>query len=514
MADSWGDAYAKYRQQLQSGDVNADFIKSLYEPLKGTRSEEWDDFADRIINIHKELAAQQQLKTESGKTLGEMWYGGKIGKDDATWDMAFRLAETGVDSLYDVGQRMVETIQEGYNGPETVVNPEFYNKQTGEPLTNFNQKSGSFDTTYNLQFTPEGVPVAYTGNVRSEGVWLRDAIKGIANTIGMFTPAAPYIAAANAANFAKKGEWEKAILAALPTAGKFAGQVGAAADTVSTINEANKYAKILKSLDDGNLLSAAFQGADLAGVSDVLGYDINDVKKAVNLGMAVKGADENPMALFQAATAFAPQSGSGKADAGYQMTTDFGSGANYQLFPDSDYQGLGLKVPTDLPDVFNPDGSINYDLFDFNQFGEPIGLKMPKSPNIDSMGGGQGLRLPVDGGYITEAGFIPEGYTPDLGDPESFINKPAPGADVSDAVKKALDASAKAGEKKPSPQGSPDLSSLIAMSGGRQGPIPLVVPENAADIKLMDEIFGTSLSAPSTGNETDRDEALARLLRS
>jgi hypothetical protein len=148
---------------------------------------------------------------------------------------------------------------------------------------------------------------------------------------------------------------------------------------------------------------------------------------------------------------------------------------------------------------------------------------MPEAPNMNSMGGGQGFVVPVDGGVMTESGFIPNGYTPDLGDPSSFINQPAPGGDVSDAVQKALDAGANQTLKDlqnqnkttTTQQGGVDLAGLLALLGGGQqaGPSVLAVPENSADIKLMEDIFGTSLSAPSTGKETDQ-AALARLLRS
>lgn len=53
-----------------------------------------------------------------------------------------------------------------------------------------------------------------------------------------------------------------------------------------------------------------------------------------------------------------------------------------------------------------------------------IGLKMPSVPNIDAMGGGQGIVLKTTDGYITEGGFVPNSYIASLGDPESFINKP------------------------------------------------------------------------------------------
>jgi hypothetical protein len=55
-----------------------------------------------------------------------------------------------------------------------------------------------------------------------------------------------------------------------------------------------------------------------------------------------------------------------------------------------------------------------------------LGLKMPTSPNITDMGGGQGLTVKTPEGELSESGITPTGTAPDLGDPDSFINKPAP----------------------------------------------------------------------------------------
>lgn len=536
MADKqdWDAAYQAYEKQLKEGSVDADFIKSLYAPLGG-------DFADRIVALHKDITKQSDVNK---------WWGGDIGKEDAAWDMAFRLAETGAGSLSDIGQRQVPAIIEGENGPMDAgyTVPEAYNKRTGEPLTNFN-RSG-FDSEYNLQFTDDGRVIPYTQNEASDWTDFREFAKTAANTIGMMTPMAPYIAAANAANFASKGEWGKAILSALPAAGKFAGAAGAAADTVSAINQANKYANILKSLEDKNLLGLAFQGADLAGVKELAGYDLNDVKKAVNLGMAIK--NEDPTALLRAGAAFAPKGAYGHDPSmieegafkysqvfdpkeaglvdmseqpieGYEFTKDFTPGTSLELF--SDLQGPGIKAPPVETEVFRPDGSVNYDIFNLDGYdGEPR-LRMPDAPNLESMGGGQGFVVPVDGGVMTESGFIPTGYTSDLGDPGSFINKEATGGDVSDRVQKALDAGAKEtykdiqkqNETKTQTQqsGGVDLAALMSLLGGQQpAPYMLSVPENKADIELMQDIFGPSLSAPSTGDENARADALARLLRS
>jgi hypothetical protein len=54
------------------------------------------------------------------------------------------------------------------------------------------------------------------------------------------------------------------------------------------------------------------------------------------------------------------------------------------------------------------------------------GLQMPTSPNITGMGGGQGITVKTPEGELSESGVTKTGTAPDLGDPDSFINKPAP----------------------------------------------------------------------------------------
>jgi hypothetical protein len=66
-------------------------------------------------------------------------------------------------------------------------------------------------------------------------------------------------------------------------------------------------------------------------------------------------------------------------------------------------------------------GSFDYSVGDLL---DGLGLKMPNTPNLGTMGGGQGIILKTNGGYITENGFVPDSYVASLGDPESFINKP------------------------------------------------------------------------------------------
>jgi hypothetical protein len=551
MANPWDDAYSQYANRARSGDITADFIRETYGPLGG-KSEKGNSFADRVIAIHQEL--EDQRKKYKVPTSG-----GQIGEADTVWDTAFRLAETGTDSLYDLGQRQKEVV--GYEGGDgggtyTSFENELYHKPTGAAVTMPNH---GFKNEYALQFAPDGTPVPYSTPKRSDWVDFRDDfLKPAVSLVGSFIPGAgPFIAAANAAYAASKGNWEQALLSGLGAAVPLAGQFGASASTVSTLNNVRQAAGVLKALEDKNLLGVALGGADLAGVKELAGFDIKDVKKAV--GMVTALQSEDPMAIIKAGAGYFPK-GSGidapsskdfekdsfdydqifdpktsgsvdlserPYDPDYKPTTDFSIGADYSLAPKED--GLGFKV-TAPQEAFNPDGSVNYDLFDYDALSK-LGMDMPKSPNIDGMGGGQGLRIPVEGGYITEAGFIPEGYTPNLGDPNSFINKPPPGGDVS--IKGALNAGAKATLADMNKQNTPapktntppktttpgsgiDINQLMSLLGGQQA-APTIVSsgqDNSADVQLMEDIFGTTMSAPPAGDTATRARELARLLRS
>ena len=135
------------------------------------------------------------------------------------------------------------------------------------------------------------------------------------------------------------------------------------------------------------------------------------------------------------------------AEQPYTPTTDYSIGANYNLFDGNTAApsledmggGQGLQVAP-----VNENQNVGYEPVDygFNTSTPFEGLQMPTVPNDPSMGGGQGLTVPVAGGTMTGSGLIDSTYTPDLGDPNSFINQPAPGGDVSAAVKAATDKAA------------------------------------------------------------------------
>lgn len=85
--------------------------------------------------------------------------------------------------------------------------------------------------------------------------------------------------------------------------------------------------------------------------------------------------------------------------------------ADYSLSTGKDSLGLKASPPTN---AFNPDGSVNYELADTE---DGLGLQKPETPNLDSMGGGQGLTAPAfgkPGGTVSEEGVFYD-YDPTTG---------------------------------------------------------------------------------------------------
>jgi hypothetical protein len=466
--------------------------------------------------------------------------------------------------------------------PDVVIGQTYGNKVTGQPIQNTyaerqtgNAWGGTFagegNTGYRVQFDAQGNPIFYTTGASSNDLanMLDDPILGALAQAGAAYFGGPMgTAALNAAMGKDLKDVAKATAlsyiggqAANTVSGSLAGTLGQTGANIA----GNVARSVVTGGDPVQALITGGIGAALPEItSQIPGFDTFGpaTQKAINNTVAsaiASGGDISPDMLVRAGltaakdyvstggpnpkdfepgsyeynqifnpnTAGSVDLSERPYDPDYKPTTDFSIGADYSLAPKEN--GLGFKV-TAPPEVFNPDGSINYDLFDYEALSK-LGMDMPKSPNIDGMGGGQGLRIPVEGGYITEAGFIPEGYTPNLGDPNSFINKPPPGGDVS--IKGALNAGAKATladlNKKPSapgtakppakpgtPSSGMDINQLAALLNNQQA-APTIVSsgqDNSADVQLMEDIFGTSLSAPPAGDSVTQARELARLLRS
>lgn len=107
------------------------------------------------------------------------------------------------------------------------------------------------------------------------------------------------------------------------------------------------------------------------------------------------------------------------------FTPDYSLSPVTPVIPEMGAQGIQVPTINEVIDVVNQPVDYSLPVPTTN-----VGLVIPTTPNIESMGGGQGITVPVTGGTLTEAGVIPETYVPVLGDETSFINQPAPDVSV------------------------------------------------------------------------------------
>jgi hypothetical protein len=240
--------YNNYLDALREGDT--DTALSLYksaDPLG----------AQRLENMYQELQQQQTV-------TGDSWATGNLGsKDAAAMDFALRLLENGVGSIYDLGQRTVEKVVEGYNGPEIQQDIEYFNKKTGEALPDWarvasGNNSGS-KLNYRINFAEDGTPIPYTTRKSSDWMEFREGVlKPAVSLASLAFPAiAPYVAAGNAINAADKGEWGTAIVSALTAVPGFNSVLKFSPETLSTLNTAKTTAQVLNAIDKGNPIALA-----------------------------------------------------------------------------------------------------------------------------------------------------------------------------------------------------------------------------------------------------------------
>lgn len=107
------------------------------------------------------------------------------------------------------------------------------------------------------------------------------------------------------------------------------------------------------------------------------------------------------------------------------FTPDYSLNIGAPVIQDMGAQGIQVPTINEVIDVVNQPVDYSLPVPTTN-----VELVMPTTPNIDAMGGGQGITVPVSGGTLTESGVIPEAYIPVLGDVASFINQPAPDSGV------------------------------------------------------------------------------------
>lgn len=186
---------------------------------------------------------------------------------------------------------------------------------------------------------------------------------------------------------------------------KFAGVDVGDAVTVSLVNDAMNFA--INKMDEfkktGGITNRVVDEAIPQGDASVRGGDVN--RSPADITRSVTDALSN------------------KPD--YSLTSD-------TAFPKLD--GLNVAPVTGAGSTVGT-SPVDYNLTGGNAL-DGLGLKMPTSPNIPGMGGGQGLTVTKPEGELSESGVRLTGTPSDLGDPNSFINKPAP-----DGTKSSIDPS-------------------------------------------------------------------------
>lgn len=95
----------------------------------------------------------------------------------------------------------------------------------------------------------------------------------------------------------------------------------------------------------------------------------------------------------------------------------YGQPAPEPVLPPTDYSLLGGATPPPQPEGMGGGTGIT-------EGASGQGFQQQTSPNIGSLGGGQGLTIPVEGGTVGQLGFTPSNAVPVLGSPGSFINNP------------------------------------------------------------------------------------------
>lgn len=319
---TWDEAYSSYRDTLKNGQMSEKTIRDLYSNLSQT-------FVDNIIKIKSELDMQQAAGTK------DYWSSGRMASvDNATWDNAFRLAEGGLSSVQQLGRRMVTSTVEGENGPaQTVTTPEYYNKETGEAIQNWDHLSQNapLRTRFNYHFQDDGTVIPYTSTISSDWVQFRDnvakPIAGIVLSAYGIPALSPYVSAAT---------------------GLAQGTAGLAAATAATVSvgtsviSGNSFKETLKAATTAGLTAGATAGyADTIG--QTLGFDAGSVAskaagQAIIAGAKAGITDENiltNMATAAVTSVLSNKDGIVKAtdeDLAAGLDPQYGSNQTYDAF--------------------------------------------------------------------------------------------------------------------------------------------------------------------------------------
>lgn len=354
-----------------------------------------------------------------------------------------------------VAPQQVQALGITGTAPQTVMVPtdktEFVNKATGKPIEaeyafadGSNVWSGTFagkdSTAFGVQFNQQGNPLFYTtqgqgsadkatfGTLAGLALMAVPGLQGLGASIGSVI--APGVAAGTQAligNAIVQGALSEAqggkFLegAALSAAGSLLPGVNSTiSDALGGGTAANIAAGALTSGALSELAGTGFKQGALtggigAGINNARLNAADDYLNSLPGGQGVYTDDLPDMSDFDLPPTVIDTS----------FTPDYSLSTGAPVVPGMGAQGIQVPRINEVVDVVNQ--PVDYSL---PIPGSGLGMQMPTVPNLNSMGGGQGITVPVSGGTLTEAGVIPPNYSFDLGDPNSFINQPAPSGSI------------------------------------------------------------------------------------
>jgi len=319
-------AYDDYYNVLRNGKVTADTIKQTYAADP--------NHVERVLKIKTELDAQQAAGSK------DYYSTGSVSVENATWDMAFRLAETGISSVQNMERKIVNNdTYDSEFGQTSIQEIRYFNKETGADITdtwNRVSQDNPMKTNYNLHFTDDGMVMPYTSRKSSSWVEFRDStLKPIAG-IALAAYGVPYVAGAMA------GATVGGVTLAQGSAALAAASSATVAGGVSLL-AGNSFEDALKNALVGGLTAGAAAGyADTIG--QTFGFDAGSVasKAAGNAVVAAVKAgvtDENVLeSMVKAAVSTAISSrndGVVKAadeDLAAGLNPEYGSNQTYDAF--------------------------------------------------------------------------------------------------------------------------------------------------------------------------------------
>jgi hypothetical protein len=424
----------------------------------------------------------------------------------------------------------------------------FGNKATNQPISSYYDKAkgdvwggtfaGEGSTAYGVQFAPDGSPIFYSkyGGSSNDLANLMESMGPVGQialavaTGGLSIP--QQIAAQMAMQVLSGGDLKDAVKGAA---------LSFAASKIPGLGAVKEGASYLSGIDPSGTLSRAFTGAVTSGGGALLsGKDIGDAMLAGATSGGVSGAVNaltgsiegfsrlNPaqqrmvsnavtdvisgkpldQAVINTAISFAKNEiNSLKAPNSFDFEEGYFEPGGEGYFAPPTYAPDTRGYFDEISGRFIPDegGALNFGDLTNETSGTNIGSMdgykynqntgnwtMPDGTEIDTSYM-QNSRTPLTGRQVLDnAGAV-----------SPTEKQPAP-------VKPGATA-------KPGATGSgADLNALMSLLGGGQA-APMVVSsgqDNSADIELMQDIFGTDLSAPPAGDIDTQTRELARLMRS